>query len=341
MPQPASTFPKWGLVIQGPIRSTGKSGSGEVVEFNAAENVVLLAELGLELFDEVVLSTWQGASAHFIDRLLALGCKVIESDEGLAQIQWQDNRYKQFHSTLVGLESLSRDIEMAIKIRTDQFFDIRKFCSELVESNDNFRDYVTVGQPGFLQFLSFRLDKPFGLSDFAVAGEKQQLVDFYKCQFLPARLLPRALKSQDWPEGTAVRNYIFRMLRGKLAIHDYYFQPLVPKRTFATSKAFFRPTIDAEHFYVWWASMRCLFSVSSRDVIETLSWRGSRLVTDSALVGTRDSWLEFRISPTLKKGGLKSYGMRMRPNVFWTAVSRYPRVAQLFLKIVILARRFD
>lgn len=333
-------FSNWGLVIQGPIASRGKNGSGEIVDFDSTENLVSLVVLGVDLFDEVVLSTWEGANPRLIDRLVALGCKVIESQEGHAQIQGRDNRYKQFYSSLIGLESLSPNIGMAIKIRTDQFFDIQSFCSELLECNSSYKDYGTVGQKGYLQFLSFRLDKPFGLSDFAVAGEKQQLIDFYRCQFLPVQQLPRTFKSQDWPEGTAVRNYIFSILRGKLELDDYYFQPVVPKRTFTTSRRRFRPTYNSDHFYLWWVSMRCLFSVSSREVLDTLSWRGSQVVFDSSLVGTRESWLELRISPSLKRGGLGSFGMRMKPNVFWATISRKPRVAQLAIRSSLLVRQF-
>lgn len=136
---------KIGLIIQGPLVSTGKDGAkahipktvlGEIgfVHYDCRENIQKIIDDFGGLFEAIVISTWDN---EIRPGDVWSGATVVSlPDPGEVKRDEHSNRsrnkYRQFLGIRCGLIELEKnaDIEYVVRIRTDQYLDLR----ELVDS---------------------------------------------------------------------------------------------------------------------------------------------------------------------------------------------------------------
>lgn len=184
----------FGLIIQGPISSTGIAGSkfgrgkysqdiNSLVQMDCTENILTLASEGVKCFDSVILSTWDTESSVKLEIRLPKAVKLLKlQDPGGREgkykgknlsesVFYSNNKVRQFY----GIEKatqlmISKGIEFTVKIRTDQCLDLRLLYSELASYYNDW--YVK----GF--FVPYLLKSvPWAIPDFFIGGESRKLLE--------------------------------------------------------------------------------------------------------------------------------------------------------------------
>lgn len=172
-----------GLLIQGPINSPGfgpysfdRSGNFKKywIDYNTISNISNLVSSGLDLFDEIVISTWDSEENR---RLLTqfsstkrITCIFVNEDQNLKELtQLGTHKYHQIktmHEGALILEQL--DCEAIVKIRTDQNLDLKEL-SRLCEQH-KFKNPYSLGVP---YVNLFEIDR---LTDFYFLGRAKTVV---------------------------------------------------------------------------------------------------------------------------------------------------------------------
>lgn len=292
-----------GLVIQGPLVSRGRRGDGGVghTTYDCLPNIERILSEYSTFFEEIVVSTWKTSPPESLEKLKSLGIKITLSDDSNLDHVSGDNRLRQHHTALVGLRALSRRVLTACKVRTDQFFDIRRFFEDYQTANERFRDYEALERRGYIQGLFLQLDKPFGLCDFTLVGHLSDLTEFYEAQFLsdPA---PREGFS-DWPEGSATKKYLWHTLGSTLLRPAQAYSPPLPKDLRSWRSASSRKLLDERAYRVWEIALRAVFTVASPDITSSLEWRGTKFSPATGALGFREQWIHARLDfPALVDG---------------------------------------
>tara|TARA_B100001939_G_scaffold329691_1_gene326169 strand:- start:3 stop:908 length:906 start_codon:yes stop_codon:yes gene_type:complete len=168
---------KIGLIIQGPLNSTGirgpylrdksraiKNEKEFFTEYDCTQNIINLAKNAEEYFDEVVLSTWQHPSLEILEKNKSI-TKLIVSDESkftseaINNTIFLQNYKKMFHTIKVACDYLkSKNLDFIVKVRTDLEVDLKLLHDECIQAhnkntiliNNNIRD-----RKRFLEFDDF------------------------------------------------------------------------------------------------------------------------------------------------------------------------------------------
>jgi len=143
---------KKGLIIQGPIISTGRTGKTahisfkdvkkeHVVDFNCIENIAKIFNDYQYLFAHIVCITWEDQDPSIINELRNLipdECLIIIKDttkkiDSKGSIISGNNKYRQFLSIYEGSKVLSKlGCEYIAKIRSDQFLDLDLLMNDAI-----------------------------------------------------------------------------------------------------------------------------------------------------------------------------------------------------------------
>lgn len=302
---------KRGLVIQGPLVSTGRGGGAGVgtTTYDCLANIERIVSEYSDFFDEIVVSTWKTSPTECLEKLKNLGVKIVLSDDSNLDHVSGDNRLRQHHTTLIGLKTLSQEIVTACKVRTDQFFNIRGFFDEFETANERFRDYEALDRRGYIQGLFLQLDKPFGLCDFTLVGHLSDLTEFYEAQFL-SDPTPRETFN-DWPEGSATKKYLWHSLGSSLSRPAQAYSPPLPKDLRSWRSASARKLLDERVYRVWEIALRAVFTVASPEITSSLEWRGTKFCLSTEAVGFRQEWMQARLDfPAVADGaGLQRFSL--------------------------------
>ena len=283
------------LVIQGPLTSPGRSGNGTTVEqFDCLDSITKnLSKFG-DLFQEVIISTWKHEQSENLSQIQKLGATIVLSeDEGLEDAPDGANRLRQFHTTLQGLRAIRNKKAFALKIRSDQELDLKRFLDDYEDYNDRFQDYGTLGFRGTLHGLFFFPLRPLAICDFVLLGPLEQMIDFYDAQFqFPRQSFHENL---DWTEGDAVRKYLFAIRTRLPAMPTSNFFPAFPKDL--RSLVFRRATLPlpAGTLRLWKTAIASVFSVAEESASKTLVWRGTNGLATSSPIAFRGDWLKARL----------------------------------------------
>ena len=135
---------KIGLIIQGPIVSIGRSGksyhtpgpqvkSKHITKYNCKENIIRIIDNYREIFDQIILSTWDdetiSCDLEGVQIIKMSKNKVPKVDDWKGnQNKYikKNNMYFQFYSLKEACKLIMDDITHIIKIRTDQYLDLKK-----------------------------------------------------------------------------------------------------------------------------------------------------------------------------------------------------------------------
>jgi len=143
---------KKGLIIQGPIISTGRTGKTanitfkdvkeeHVVDFNCIENIAKIFNDYQYLFDHIVCITWENQELSIINELRSLipdECLIIIKDtteriDPRGSVIPGNNKYRQFLSIYEGSKILSQlGCKYIAKVRSDQFLDLDLLMNDAV-----------------------------------------------------------------------------------------------------------------------------------------------------------------------------------------------------------------
>lgn len=196
-----------------------------------------------------VVSTWSDESASKLRVLTeALGDRVVISDQPSQPEENGKpitNDYRQFWSTLQGVNMIFKECDFVLKIRTDQVIDIDKLIHEF--------NWLVENKPDAFFIPNFKTDSPFWLGDFYFGAEKGLMRE--TLQLLCAND-GRLLKEK----GGVHRNFYRAFAKARLG------QNRVPlNRTL-----FFQPK---EYLLGVWPGL----VISSEELFSTIIWRGEKI----------------------------------------------------------------
>jgi WavE lipopolysaccharide synthesis len=298
---------RYSLVIQGPILDRG---------FNCSDSISkVLRDFG-HIFNQVVISTWEGQSKH-LSLETSFSAEVIENrDPFSTERPWPDNRLRQWVSSLNGIDKVNEGSTHVVKIRTDQYFDLSLFLREYEENCRQNNDYLARNPGGFIHALALYRRLHYALCDFALVGPKSSIRDFYFAQVKFRDTI--FTRSIDIPEVDSVRKYLFHTKdEFDFEIPKALFMPNIPSSLEGMAQRTIRG--DQAVLALWEFALRQIFSVSSRDVIRNLEWRGSLISQDyvSDTFACRDEWLKRRQTLVLRQfsDAVKKQPTRF-PNLF-------------------------
>ena len=128
---------KIGVVIQGPILSIGVTGeNSELVKFDSSDTVVVQYRNAQSLDCKVVVVTWNGEDTSKLIGIPETDILKLEDYKHLFRNNFKNqyfsgkNKFRQFYSTLNGIEELgNRGCNFILKIRTDQFLDLNSLIT--------------------------------------------------------------------------------------------------------------------------------------------------------------------------------------------------------------------
>ena len=172
---------KSALIIQGPMVSIGRTGASltdskngvgrdQIVSFDCTEIVNLYVNQHAKNFDAVVLSTWAEESTDGV--ISSPKLHILKSKDTLPGITpvsaasgYQgNNKYRQFWTIKVALEELaSLDIDVAVKVRTDNLVDASKLLEYMRSDSSKLWFPKVNAQNNYLE-------------DFYIAGSVQNLM---------------------------------------------------------------------------------------------------------------------------------------------------------------------
>jgi len=257
---------KIGVVIQGPLSSRGRTGAtahigffqvtqSDVVDYDCTPNIVELFSQYSHKFDDFVCVTWDTEDTSELEAKIGKQAVMSIADTTLIQnakgaIINGNNKYRQFLSTLKGLERLAKNgCAYALKIRTDQYLDLSKMKEHLlkilVEKNNTNRILVPAGN----------MQSPDQVEDFYFGARTDRLIDACKV-FL------------DKPE-------LFS------SVHDDFFYKFAwlfdngsswpPSDSFTPAGKY-----SKSQYLVIQSAWSTTFGTFPRKVYETLVWRGEK-----------------------------------------------------------------
>ncbi|GAA4894530.1 hypothetical protein [Ferrimonas pelagia] len=134
---------KIGLIIQGPLRSKGRTGrtssiklnaldESDIANFNCVDNIAKTFNDFKSTFAEIICVTWDDEETSLInqvqqsigqDNVLLLKDETRQLRPKKAVVG-ANNKYRQFYSFLKGIELVqARGCDVVIKVRTDQYSD--------------------------------------------------------------------------------------------------------------------------------------------------------------------------------------------------------------------------
>jgi hypothetical protein len=172
------------LVIQGPVESFGRTGASigdstqqQNVKFDCNDNILRYVQEFKEDFKVILLSTWKGQNLDKLENLSDLYL-VVDDDEAtnLPRISTNEeravnNKFRQYRSLLNGINFLEKmDIDLVVKVRTDQYVDARSLAMEASSNPHKFWTPL------------FYSGKPDYLEDFYMAGSPNNLKKL--CEFI-------------------------------------------------------------------------------------------------------------------------------------------------------------
>lgn len=174
---------KLGLIIQGPIISTGKLNDtpNYVGGFNAIEYIETNIRNFNPFVDKIVISTWEnsGLKGRYLDNK-----KVTIIENQMPCGRDIDNRRKQFVSIYEGAKFLlnNTDVTHVIKIRTDQLVNcsIIQWFLQKYDGINFEADNKGLSQKHYLFFSDMISSETFYAGDFVIGGVLSDIICFSK-----------------------------------------------------------------------------------------------------------------------------------------------------------------
>jgi hypothetical protein len=248
---------KIGVVIQGPILSIGVTGeNSELVKFDSSDTVVLQYKAAQSLDCEVVVVTWNVEDTSKLIGIREIDILKLEDYKHLFRNNFKNqyfsgkNKFRQFYSTLNGVEELGkRGCNFIVKIRTDQFLDLHNLIS-FIETFPNIMAQTSI----FVPFLNPLM--PNYVNDFYFCGTKNSMSIFCE-NFISSKELHQNVH----------RDIFYKWVR--LRINNLNSPVCIPQ-LYPRTRSFTK-----KQLFLILSSWRNDFRVLPKAVYESIVWRGS------------------------------------------------------------------
>lgn len=162
-------------------------------EYDCTANVARLIDSASEIFDRIVLSTWDDNSGRQAKEVfggvnsvtVVVNADPLASSRALKKPytkEFPDNRVRQFFSTLAGLRACENDpTEVVAKVRTDQFLDLRALMASARKLLHDVPARSSCGHDLLLVPCLFG-KPPFAADDSYFVARRSALVRFLEAQ---------------------------------------------------------------------------------------------------------------------------------------------------------------
>lgn len=246
---------RYGLLIQGPLLSSGRSGATlldrpfsdkSVVHFDCRDLITKTVLKYQKLFSEIIVCTWD--DGIFTDYKLNCGQLIRIGDEtgqlpkkegglGINPYLATNNMLRQYYGTYYGLKQFN-GVDTVVKIRTDQELDLETIISSI--KNDD-RIYVS----HFNRELS-------RVPDFYFAGNYSRMLDLFSVLYTTNNLT-------DTPHTDIVLRYARTRYFEKIGVDSAWYNE--------------HETVERRKIFVF--MLNNVFAALPRKVYESVSWRGA------------------------------------------------------------------
>lgn len=276
---------KKGLIIQGPLLSTGRTGKtanipffevteDDITEYNCICNIVEIFNTYKMLFDDIICVTWDDQEPKLINELknkIPEGSLHIikDSTEKISpkgSLIPGNNKYRQFLSIYEGSKVLSNlDCDLIVKIRSDQFLDLDFLLRDVINKLDKEERSLVLTPWANIQNSYSILEVP----DHYFAAKTQDMLEFSKEYLSYPEIFDNVHTDVffKWSIRSlslhfSIRRYI--QITSKLG-NTLLLRLLINKKI---SKGFFRPL--------------------DKGIIHNLYWRGEKFNTDDSTLSNNE-----------------------------------------------------
>lgn len=244
---------KLGVIIQGPVNSRGRTMKNlNPRNFDASSNINQIFERIKSTGATPILVTWKNEETQLLSPEVVRNMIKIQMPEvsRIFRIRnniKKNNKYKQFYSVLAGVEELSsRNMQFALKIRTDQDFPVEELISHITELEEN-----CIQERVFTPLLN--LDKPNMFYDFYYFSSTITMRKFHRTMITSKEICSNVHYDTFYRWG---------MRNSRIKISDFLrIYPKYPKYT---------PSQSNLIYDIWQDS----FEVLPRKCWRELNWRG-------------------------------------------------------------------
>lgn len=300
------------IVIQGPIISSGNTGSGNhIKEFNCVENIKKLISTSRHLVKGYVVSTWKSSIPFQLDDDIIV---LNLDDPGPNSIIGNDMPSNELRQSFGCLSGINKAIEefnptYILKIRTDQFIDLTLLINHILSVDNQIDSYKKVGQSGFLYFPNMLSWSPYSVGDFFIGGHSGDMQSFFNAQVE----MSKHTFGYDfsWLHSDIILRHAFRNLKSMLQFPDeYYFPNITPSLRLHLLHQKFPIKFHPEILTLWSIILQNSVSFFPKSISESLIWRGSKMNFEKHTMG------EFYEEWKNAYPNFKSWLCNLNPNLF-------------------------
>ena len=265
-------FKNFGLLIQGPILSQSNNQNLNQNKFDTNNNIEKIINLYGNLFNEIILATWISEKKKISKKLfLSKKLKIIFlKDPG----HNPGNELRHFYSSYKGVQNFKKNIKYLIKIRSDQFINLKKsiifYKKEVVR-----KKYFGLAEIEPICTFGFWIDRPYSFADFFYIGNKKDLLAFFKAQ-IKFKDHKFSIKKILWPEGESIRKYGYH-IRNKIKIfEEKFFFPIIFESFSMYQYKLPSVIVSKKNLYLWQYLIKNYFTVLPDDIRKKMIWRGKK-----------------------------------------------------------------
>lgn len=283
---------KYLVVIQGPLVSTGNSGSGsKVLDYDCEKNIKNLILEFSDLPIHFILSTWEG------EKDLGYSFKNLNIIKNSKPFKSKGDSY-QMISSLNGFLSIKfiHEYKLALKMRTDQFIDLRSIFEHMekwIFSNSNTKKYE---QNGLLFFPNFLPWSPYSVGDFFIGGTPEDLINFFQSQIKYEK--NTISDYAPWTHSEIIYKYAITNFSKNLSLKYFYFYPRIEVDFRREMKflSFLKGYTFPIHVLKLWKIMMCdLICFFPKDIHEKIIWRGTNFSANNHDSGSYfEDWVDYK-----------------------------------------------
>ena len=290
------------VVIQGPLISTGNSGSGTFVkDFDCTDNIRRMIRESASLVAGFVLSTWRGTRpVHDLPELRALEL----DDPGPQKTHFSrdlNNELRQAYGCHEGIKQAIAQYtpDYVLKVRTDQYVDIPGMIAHMLAVDASTNAYSRAGQQGFLYFPNMISWTPYSVGDFYVGGHAHDMLRFFEAQVTLSR--HSFVYVRPWVHADFMFRHAYHNLRGRLDLpDDCHFPNITPSLRLDLYPPPPRYRYHPQVLRLWSEMLAHSVCFFPRDIAARMEWRGQTFQLSSHSSGEfYEEWCEAQTDPNL------------------------------------------
>lgn len=269
MPDPDFSC-SYSLLIQGPILSSGRTGvtifnkdltADSIVNYDCENQLFSIIEEFQHVFHSIFIVTWENEKITESRFLKFKNCRIIKLPDVAPQLIIGNrnlptdfnNKYKQFYALSKGIEFV--DTEYVVKIRTDQYIDLKMLVEEhqaALTMNRSDKDKI---------YIPFINNSNFLVSDFYFVSAKKIFQSFVNSMIWG-----------DYLEFTSIIHIEFSL---KYVYLNHRHELPIPLRTYFINS--FGKKNNRDKVILMNFLSTTIYRLLSSDVYRTLIWRGDKI----------------------------------------------------------------